>query len=218
MADSAFPVGGFAYSNGLESAIKNGFILDQKGMHSYLHTYAEQLISFDFAFVAAAHQLDWVNPDIKKVSTLIHSYEAMLLNPPLQKANCVLGRNWMRICRQFGQSRLLEELDNLLAREQFAYEFPIVFGSCLNLLKCQLDQTLYLFFYMALRDQISAMIRLGIAGPSKAHIELRAILDSFKGVITQYQPVAYQKAYKSAYLLEIAQLKHEQVYSKLFQN
>jgi len=80
------------------------------------------------------------------------------------------------------------------------------------------DAGLNLYFYMALRDQASALIRLGAAGPSYAHKVLTSVLMYFECIIQQYIPVPYSMAYKSAYLLEVAQLSHERVYSKLFQN
>lgn len=218
MADSAFPVGGFAYSYGLESAVKHGFISNQDDLREYLITYSEQLISFDFPFIASAHALDKLNLNGYQIRELLTSYEAMLLNPPIRKASCVMGKNWLKICKQLNQTTLIEDLDTLFMKEQFSYEFPIVYGCSMNHLNFSLPKTLQLFFYMAIRDQISALIRLGVAGPSRAHSELKLLMEIFREKIDNYEPQHFDEAYKSAYLLEIAQLKHDQVYSKLFQN
>lgn len=218
MADSAFPVGGFAYSYGMESAVKHGFFADQDALREYLITFSDQLISFDFAFVCSAYQLGFINPSPKNILGLIQDYEAMLLNPPIQKANCVIGKNWMRICKQLSNSSSIDELEMTLVKNQIAYEFPVIFGLSMQSLKIPLSQILNLFFYMSLRDQISAMIRLGVAGPVRAHMELHSLMKIFKLKIENYKPVSHQEAFKSAYLMEIAQLKHEKVYSKLFQN
>jgi urease accessory protein len=141
-----------------------------------------------------------------------------LLNPPLSKAGCVMGRNWLKICKQITNSYLLDETEEIFNKEAFTFEFPIVFGLSMQATNFTLAQTLFLYFYMSIRDQISALIRLGAAGPSMAHTELQQVLHEFTERIESYTPVHYSDAYKSAYLLEVAQLSHDRVYSKLFQN
>ncbi len=218
MADSAFPVGGFAYSYGLESAVKHNLISDGEGLREYLLTFSEQLIAFDFPFIASAHQQSITSIQTDDLKQLLQAYKSMLLNPPLSKAGCVMGRNWLKICKQITNSYLLDETEEVFRKEEFTFEFPIVFGLSLKATNFTLSQTLFLYFYMSIRDQISALIRLGSAGPSMAHTELQQVLHVFTDRIECYIPVHYSNAYKSAYLLEVAQLSHDRVYSKLFQN
>ncbi|ABG58534.1 urease accessory protein UreF [Cytophaga hutchinsonii] len=218
MADSAFPVGGFAYSYGLESAVKHNLISDGKGLREYLLTFSEQLIAFDFPFIAAAHQQSITSINIADLKSLLQVYKSMLLNPPLSKAGCVMGRNWLKICKQITNSYLMDETEEVFRKENLTFEFPIVFGLSMQASNFTLSQTLFLYFYMSIRDQISALIRLGSAGPSMAHTELQQVLHLFTIRIESYIPVHYSTAYKSAYLLELAQLSHDRVYSKLFQN
>ena len=218
MSDSAFPVGGFAYSYGLESAIKHNLISSSEGLREYLLTFSEQLIAFDFPFVAAAHQQSVTSINAADLKILLQAYKSMLLNPPLAKAGCVMGRNWLKICKQITNSYLLDATEEVFQKEQLTFEFPIVFGLSMQATNFTLAQTLFLYFYMSIRDQISALIRLGSAGPSMAHTELQQVLHEFTDRIECYIPIHYSNAYKSAYLLEVAQLSHDRVYSKLFQN
>ena len=212
-------MGGFAYSYGLESAVKHGLLASQQNTSDYLHTFAQQVISFDFPFLCSAYQLAADGLDKGLLAEMIYDYEAMLLNPLVQKAGLVLGKNWLRLMQQLsGASAEIKKLEEHLAAEQLKSHFPIVFGITAHLAKLELHQALSLYFYMTLRDQTSALIRLGAAGPMWAHAELSRLMDSFAERVNQYEAINYQEASKTAYLLEIAQLRHEHVYSKLFQN
>ncbi len=210
LADSAFPVGGFTYSYGLESAIRHGLLAQPESVSEYLHTYAEQVISFDFPFVSSAYL-----SEKNEITDLFACYETMLLNPWVRKASTVVGKNWWKICTKIYR---LEALEERALQEKWSYDFPVVFGASTREMGIPYQESLFLYFYMTIRDQISALIRLGAAGPSWAHAELNKLLASFQENIACYTPIPWEEAYKSAYLQELAQLSHGRVYSKLFQN
>lgn len=211
LADSALPVGGFAYSYGLESAVRHGLLINQDQVANYLQTYAEQILSFDFPFVSDSYYLD----DMSQVAVLFQDYEAMLLNPLVKKANGVIGKNWLRL---FSKLYALEDVETRATKEKWPCDFPVVFGICAKKLGLDYHESLHLYFYCTIRDQMSALIRLGAAGPSWAHSQLNHLLQDFEQTIQSYKAISRDKAYKSAYLMEIAQLSHDRVYSKLFQN
>jgi urease accessory protein len=57
LADSAFPIGGFALSHGLESAVELGVARELADVEAYLATLLRaQLATLDLAAVAAAHR------------------------------------------------------------------------------------------------------------------------------------------------------------------
>jgi urease accessory protein len=219
LADSAFPVGGFAYSYGLESAVKQSFIHDHSSLRAYLTTFSQQVFSFDFPFISSSYDLYTADISYEKgLIVLVHAYAAMLLNPPIQKAGMVIGRNWLRICQQLQSQAALEEMENTLTKAHLPCDFTVVFGLSMAMMGFSKSQALNLYYYMVLRDQISSLIRLGVAGPTRSHEELRFFLETYHVVIENFGPTDYSKATKSSYLMEIAQLTHDKLWSKLFQN
>src|SRR3712207_1053775 len=110
-SDSALPVGGFAYSYGLEAAVRQGLLTDKENLKLYLRTYANQLISFEFPFVIAAYNLYSSDSTIVMLKALVNDYEAMLLNPVVKKAGVVVGRNWLRLFRHLHNDA--DEIENL---------------------------------------------------------------------------------------------------------
>lgn len=219
LADSAFPVGGFAYSYGLESAVKQSFIHDHSSLRAYLNTFSQQVFSFDFPFICSSYDLYTTDLSYKEgLIILAHAYAAMLLNPPIQKAGMVIGRNWLRICQQLQNQVALEEIENTLTKAHLPCDFTVVFGLSMHIMGFSKSQALNLYYYIVLRDQMSSLIRLGVSGPTRAHEELRYFLEHNSLLIEGFGPIDYSKATKSSYLMEIAQLTHDRIWSKLFQN
>ena len=215
LADSAFPVGGFVYSMGMESAIKSKVLTNEEELTRYLKTYVDQVLSFEFPFLNAAYRSysskeEWGN--------LYTAYHAMLMNPLLEKSSLVLGKNWLNIIENLYQEVDVKELRAELKRKGLLFHFTLVFGALLAGIGASLAQVQELFLFAALRDQINALTRLGVVGPMGGQTMLFQLLKYAKDSAENYIDKSYEEARKSAYIMEILQLNHNTIYSKLFQN
>lgn len=219
IADSALPLGGFSYSYGMESAIKHGAIKDIEEAKSYLCTFANQVISFEFPFVDSMFQegkekvIVW-----EKVEEQVVAYEAMILNPMVRRAGLILGNNWIKVVDYLMEDSQASKVMKQYKGYQLAKDFPLVFGLTAGVIGYERKEMLQLYFFMSIRDQISAMIRLGVLGPMAAHRLQNQILTSYTEEIKNYKPKPFTEAFKSAFLQEVLQLRHHCIYSKLFQN
>lgn len=216
LADSAFPIGGFAYSCGLESAVKQSFVYDQESLRAYLHSYSQQILSLDLPFITSSFLLN--SGYEEALIKMAKCYSAMLLNPSIQKSGAVIGRNWLRICQQLTNIQALEQIETVLTKAKLSCDFTVIYGLSMKIMGYDLLQTKNLYFYMMLRDQISALIRLNVSGPTRAHEELFYFLNHYNTLIENLEPTNYELAYKTTYSLEIVQLTHDRIWSKLFQN
>lgn len=206
LADSALPVGGYAYSNGLEYTLKSGFVSSVEELESYLTNFVNQFKNYDLTFVKASYNCN----DKEELQNISDYYEASLLNPPVKKAGLILGKNWVRLLQQ-----IYPELSNIKIDY---YDYPIVFGSLSAQLGLSITETCYLYAFMAIRDQVSAVIRLGTLGPTHAHQIQYKLLEEIEDTAFAEHIPHYKEAYKTAYLLESMQLSHKTLYTKLFQN
>jgi len=206
LADSALPVGGYAYSNGLEYAVKSGLIASVKELQLYLKDYTVQVLHYEMPYVKSAFEAD----DAQQLLQVSEHYNASLLNPLIKKAGLILGNNWLRLLRELNAS--------LMAPEKIDQDFPLVFGFMAKQLNLSFSDCCQLYVFMAVRDQISALIRLGTVGPVKAHQIQNELLEHLNSTLQNKEIANYSQAYKSAYLLEMMQLSHNSLYTKLFQN
>ena len=215
LVDSSLPIGGFVYSMGMESAIKSKLLQNEEDLKRYLIAYSDQLISFEFPFLEAGFQE--INQP-KKWDQITSAYQAMLMNPNLEKSALVLGKNWSRLLFTLYTNEKVTKLKNQLKEEQTPLYFTIVFGMFMSVLNISIAEARSMYLYTALRDQITALTRLGIVGPNGGQGLLTHILEQANLKNETYKSVPYEKATKSAYIMEITQLNHNKVYSKLFQN
>ena len=215
LADSSFPIGGFVYSLGMESAIKHGILKNNEDVLSYLRSYINQVISFDFPFFDAGY----THLDNREEWGKIHlTYEAMLMNPNIYKSSTVLGKNWMKLILSLYHCDKLKTIDHFFKENNFAFHHVVLLGLGSAALGVKQQEMKEMYLYCALRDQISALTRLGTIGPQGGQSLLTLLLQEGKSKLNQYVPKDYDQATKSAYLLEIIQLNHDKIYSKLFQN
>src|SRR5258705_13884163 len=54
--DSMFPIGGFSFSCGLESAVQTGVVNDRATLHAFARTALEQAVRGDGIALVAAHR------------------------------------------------------------------------------------------------------------------------------------------------------------------
>jgi len=215
LVDSSLPIGGFVYSMGMESAIKSKLLLNEEDLKRYLIAYADQLISFDFPFLEAGYQ-NATKPE--KWKEITSAYKAMLMNPNLEKSALVLGKNWSRLLFSLYENEEIIHLKNQFKIYKTPLYYTIIFGLFISALKINITEARSMFLYTAIRDQITALTRLGIVGPTGGQGLLTYVLEQASLKNEAYKSVPYEKAVKSAYIMEITQLNHDKVYSKLFQN
>jgi len=97
-------------------------------------------------------------------------------------------------------------------------DFPVVYGFSCKCIKLDLQSTCLLFVFMVIRDQLSAVVRLGTLGPSMAHKMQHDLLLKLSEKINTNEIPPIETACKTAYMVEMAQLSHKNLYTKLFQN
>ncbi len=215
MVDASLPVGGFVYSMGMESAVKTKLVNNEEDLIRYLSTYIDQLISFEFPFIDATYAF-WDSPNAWK--SLIKDYHAMLMNPFLEKSSLVLGKNWLRLYTNLYDSKDMGHFSKHIKGKNIPLHFTVIFGLITKAMGVTEQEAREVYLYAALRDQISALTRLGIVGPVGGQKLLTEVLRTTANKMKDYKTVPHTKAYKSAYLMEITQLNHGTIYSKLFQN
>lgn len=216
LADSALPVGGFAFSSGLESSVKLGLIGRIQDLFGYLQAYLEQAGSMDLPFMNSISQLS-PNQDVV-LQEITQELDATLILPSMKRASILQGRGLLRILEPLFPDAGIDRARKWMVDAQVPYHYLLVFALGMKHIGCGLADSQRLHLYIMLRDQVSAAIRLGIIGPMEGHVLQRRLHDRSEEIRAASEGLTYTDAVRTCPALEIAQGYHEQIYSRLFQN
>jgi urease accessory protein len=217
LVDSSIPTGSFAYSYGLESSITFGLIRSQFELCNYLYAYLQQVVSMEFPFMKSCFQLQ--EPDLSgELKMIAEEYDAMMLVPVIYKASVVQGRNWLKLLESFYADSGIHDIRKWFEEQELPLHFVPVYALCLKRVGFTLQDVQTMYLHMALRDQVSAAIRLGFIGPMEGHKLQHDFYTVFDNLMENQGNRNHTHATRSAFMLDTSQVFHEDIYSRLFQN
>jgi urease accessory protein len=213
LADSALPTGSFAYSYGLESSLTFGLVRTETEFRAYLYSFLQQAMGFEIPFITSVAQT--TSDDLEP---LLLEYDAQLLTPALHRASLTQGKNWLKLLDTFYPEAGLAQLGQALAHRQLPAHFVPLFGLSLYKTGFAVADIQATYLHLALRDQLSAAIRLGFIGPMAGHRLQHDFYGIFESLLDSTDIRPYTEATRCTPLLDIAQIFHDDIYSRLFQN
>jgi urease accessory protein len=211
IADSAFPVGGFAHSGGLE-ALAQHRALPAGGVEAHLHDVAWQCGNGLLPFVAAAH----ASPE--RLTAIDAHIDTTLVSHVARRASRVQGRSWLATAWRTFPLPALEAMDRAARGEGGPHHLAPAFGAVCRAIEVREEEARRLFLFLAVRGALSAAVRLGLCGPLEAQrvqADASAVLDR---VLDASRGLGVDDAHQTAPLLDLHQATQDRLYSRLFQS
>jgi urease accessory protein len=229
LADACFPSGGFAFSNGLESLAKLGYVRRMEDFQQYLECHLEQVASAELPFLnsafAAADRGAPLGdpafsdpPDPDGFAAIVREWDAWVFLPSQRRGSLAQGQAWSRAMEEAYDLPGLRALRPWFLGEKLPLHFLMVFAASLKAAGISLENGQSLLLHMALRDQLGAAVRLGMLGSlqaQKLHREFIRIGENFRLARRDWE---HGRAVRAAPMIDLAQAGHAYLYSKLFQS
>lgn len=202
LADSAFPTGGFAHSNGLEAAWQHGEVRDRAELLRWLRWSVSQLAPGTLPFINATHALPARLPEVDRFC------DAFISNHVANRASRLQGRSFAAALeRSFGIPR---------PPAPFSHLAP-VFGASLRALGFDRAAAACLLVFIHLRGLVAAAVRLNIVGPMEAQALQWQLWPVADAVARRGAELGLDDLAQTAPLLDLWQGAHDRLYSRLFQ-
>jgi urease accessory protein len=201
LTDSAFPIGGFVHSGGLEAAWQHGEVRNRAELREFIEAALRQTIRATLPFVAAAFDGAAVAAD--------RLCEAFTSNHVANRASRLQGRALVNSVQRTFQQVTLPDLP-------FGHLAPAC-GSIFAALRIIRERALRIYLFMQLRGWISSAVRLNIIGPMEAQ-SLQAAISAHAETLLLTANLSLDRIAQTAPILEIFQASHDRLYSRLFQS
>ncbi len=203
-----FPVGGFAYSSGLEQAVADHLVNDQISLGDWLTSIVRNgAVWNDCVLVAETHRRVGAGEPILEMATLAAAL-AGSKERWLEQSN--LGGAFIDTVRASGL-----ELPLSIAGK-IAYTVAIGAVSAAQGLDC--ESALIAFVHAFVSNQIQCAIRLGVLGQNGGV----ALLARFEGLILETAHSANISTLDdlgaSSLMADISSMRHETLYSRIFRS
>jgi urease accessory protein len=210
LADSAFPTGGFAHSNGLEAAWQNGEVADEPALRQFVGDVVLQAGHAAMPLVTAA----WRDPE--RLEELDELCDAFLTNTVANRASRAQGRAWLATWVRVYPGKALAELDRR-ARSLRIHYAPAVGVTC-RALDVPLSTTQRLLLHFTIRGVLAAAVRLGLVGAYRAQRLQLAAAAGMDRVLERCGDLDDRDVAHTAPILDLLQASHDRLYSRLFQS
>jgi urease accessory protein len=210
-----FPIGAFAYSHGLEWAVEAGDIVDASSLEAWLADLAEfgalrsDAILFSAAFRSAA-AADW--PALIEAHVLA---VALAASAERRLETTAQGTAFVAAARAAWDCEPLRRLDGA-TDGRFAY--PIAVAAAASGHGLPLGASLEAFALSQAANLVSAALRLGPIGQTDGQKILAALLPCIRRLAGEAHRASLADLGGAAFRSDIAAMRHESQYSRLFRS
>ncbi len=212
LADSAFPMGGFGHSGGLEAAWQHREVRTKDDLVAFLRAALVQTRRGALPMVKAAHQQERSLPEIDWLC------DAFISNHVANRASRAQGQALLASAERGFGGKALKALRTVVAGEELPGHLPPLFGSVTAALEIQFCDALRLFVFVQLRGLISAAVRLGIVGPIEGQGIQHDLIPLADEAAANAEELCLDDIAQTAPLLDVFQGTQDRLYSRLFQS
>jgi len=211
LADSAFPAGGFAHSNGFEASFQYGMARTIDDVDRLVKIAVRQAGRGTLPFAMAAHR------DPSRLAALDRDVDLFLNQPVSNRASRAQGRALLNtMVRVFGART--SDVAHAGAASAFAAHHAPVHGALFAALAIDANVSGRLFLYQVARSVISAAVRLGAIGMFDGQSVQHAAAAEIDRTLEACRHIAPEDAAQSAPISDLLQSTQDRLYSRLFQS
>lgn len=204
----AFPVGGFAWSGGLERAVADRMVTDAGGLSAWLATLLAHGALWNDAvlFAEAWRRVD----DEAGLADLADLGLALAGSAERHAETLSLGRAFVAAASAWPQA--------VLARLPQDVPYPVAAGAIAAAHGVPATEALAAYLHAALSQSVSAGIRLGVCGQAEGVAILAGLEEAIAAVSARAAAGTLDDLGGAAVRADIASLRHETQHSRLFRS
>ena len=212
LSSPSLPVGAFAYSQGLESAIELGIVNNKKELQGWLlDSLRLSIKQVDLPLLTRLHNC-WEKADFDSALEWNAILRAQRETSELRNEDHQLGIALARLLKDLG----FKEAESLYQHEELC--FLTLFTLAASKWNISVEQTANGFIWSWLDNQIAAALKLVPLGQTDGQRVMSALLPEIPSIIEQSFKVKDKEVGASLPMMAIISSIHETQYSRLFRS
>ncbi|WP_171182035.1 urease accessory protein UreF [Ruegeria sp. HKCCD8929] len=197
----AYPVGGFAYSHGIEAAIEEGSVIDSESTKAWVSDVLE-------------HGSGWNDALLLAAAFNASSVEELIDIDAIARALCASSERAM-------ETHLLGQAFGSVTGDVWGLDmslltYPVVVGRAALLRNLPLLLTTQMFLQAFMGNLVACATRLVTLGQTDAQRLIRALTPLCARIAERAQQAGLDDLGSTAFLTDVASMKHETQYSRIF--
>lgn len=218
LSDTLFPVGGFSWSDGLETAAAAGLVADANGLAAWAGHYLDAVfVPCDGLAAGRAHEAtaarDWTT-----IERLEEEVTALRPASATRASSVSVGRRLLATCASVHPDLAIEPLRDLVARDPRRGNAAVVYGAVFALLGVRQRDMLLAFGYSRLAGIVSAGLRLLPVGQVQGQLVLSRVLIRVPEAVDAVAAAGAAPLRSFSPMLDVQQMNHQDLYSRLFRS
>lgn len=214
--DSAFPTGGYSHSFGMETYIQEDVIRNEEDLKEFCDMYLRHnLASTDAILVKEAYHLA-KKRDLQGLIHLENICHAIKLAPETRQGSAMMGRQFLQTVYPLSDDELLTSWYEKLKEKEIKGHYPIVYGIYTAILGMDVQMAIEGFLYSSISALVQNAVRAVPLGQMSGVKTIFYLLPIMKEVAVQMKSRTLDDLDNNSIALEIASMKHEHLFSRLF--
>lgn len=215
-ADALFPTGAYAHSLGFEEIVRFGMVRDERSLGEFLHAQViPALQQQELPYLRFACEAAW-DGHLAELRRLDLEISAWKVAAETRLASAQLGTRRLKALRTISDAPLLAAFDMQIGRGACLGHHLVVCGLQAAVEGIPLEAALMAYFYQSLAALGAAALKLIRIGQDGVQRALRAANTEARTAIQASLLVSREDAGWFNPLLEIASMRHERAFERLF--
>jgi len=214
--DSAFPIGSFTQTYGMETYIQEDFILNKTDLLAYCSSFLRyNLVHGDAILIKESYEAA-KNHDMDRLLYLEQLCGAIKLAKESREASVNLGRQFIRTVSLLGEDALLSEWKEKIDSKNIKGHYAISYGIYCAANGVSVQHAILTYLYATVNTLVQNAVRAVPFGQSTGVQVMYDLIGKVTESADLVLTLTENDISNNALGIELASMKHEFLYSRLF--
>ncbi|MGK9127471.1 urease accessory protein UreF [Olivibacter sp. SA151] len=215
--DSAFPIGSFTHSYGLETYVSKGIVKDTRSAHEYASILLEHSIYYnDAAFFLQTWQLCEKRASIQKVVELDQLVTALKGPLETRQASRKLALRFLKLTEKLKPVKRCQLYLEHVMNKKIHGHYAMAFAMYAYALKISFDDALSAFYFNTLHGVVTNCAKLVPISQTDSQQILFKLQPLIKKLVEKQKDIATDRIGTCCIAQDIRCMQHEKLYTRLY--